>query len=93
MENLAKLRKLLEINKEVTIHLKIITKSSTTELRELNIDDAKISGTFKVRAVPEKGKANAEIIKFLSKNLKIAKQNITIISGVSSSRKTIALKK
>lgn len=30
---------------------------------------------------PEKGKANAEVIKFLAKSLKIAKSDLTIISG------------
>lgn len=30
---------------------------------------------------PEKGKANAELIKFLAKQLKIAKSNFTILSG------------
>lgn len=30
---------------------------------------------------PEKGKANAELIKFLSHNLKLAKSNIIILSG------------
>ena len=30
---------------------------------------------------PEKGKANAELIKFLAKSLKIAKSDFTIISG------------
>lgn len=34
-----------------------------------------------VIAPPEKGKANAELIKFLSKTLKIAKSDFTILSG------------
>ena len=32
-------------------------------------------------SVPEKGKANQELISWLSKRLKIAKSDITIISG------------
>ena len=32
-------------------------------------------------SIPEKGKANIELINWLSKKLKIAKSNITIISG------------
>ncbi len=34
-----------------------------------------------VISVPEKGKANQELVKFLSKNLKVAKSNFKIISG------------
>lgn len=34
-----------------------------------------------VIAPPEKGKANAELIKFLAKRLKIAKSDFTILSG------------
>lgn len=34
-----------------------------------------------VQSPPEKGKANAEVIKFLAKKLKIAKSDLQIISG------------
>ena len=34
-----------------------------------------------INSVPEKGKANAELISFLVKKLKIAKSQISIISG------------
>ena len=40
-----------------------------------------------VKAQPEKGKANAEIIKFFSKLLK---KKVKIISGLTSKRKTIS---
>ncbi len=39
-----------------------------------------------IKAMPEKGKANAELIKFLSK--KLGKQ-VRIVSGFGSSNKTI----
>lgn len=42
-----------------------------------------------VRAVPEKGKANEELIKLLAKKLKIAKSNIKVISGVTDHYKKI----
>lgn len=42
-----------------------------------------------VRAVPEKGKANAELLKLLSKTLKIAKGNMSIISGAAEHYKKI----
>jgi len=42
-----------------------------------------------VQVVPEKGKANAELIKLLSKTLKIAKSNISIVSGATEHQKKI----
>lgn len=43
-------------------------------------------------SVPEKGKANKELIKFLSKELDIAKSNIEIISGESNHFKKLKIK-
>lgn len=44
-----------------------------------------------VNAVPEKGKANKELIKFLSKALKIAAGRIEIISGATDHLKKLYL--
>jgi hypothetical protein len=44
---------------------------------------------IRIKAVPEKGKANEELIKFLSKELSIPKDKITIISGKSTQLKLI----
>ncbi len=44
---------------------------------------------IRIKAVPEKGKANEELIKFLSKELSISKDQITIISGKSTQLKLI----
>ena len=42
-----------------------------------------------VRSVPEKGKANDELIKLLAKTLKLAKNNISIIGGATEHYKKI----
>lgn len=42
-----------------------------------------------VRAVPEKGKANSELIKLLAKKLKIAKSCISIIGGATDHYKKV----
>lgn len=42
-----------------------------------------------VNAVPEKGKANAELIKFLSKEFNTAKSNISIKQGLTSGLKIV----
>ena len=45
----------------------------------------------KVKALPEKGKANKAIIKVLEKTLDLPKGSINITSGATSSRKVIEL--
>ena len=45
-----------------------------------------------VVSVPEKGKANKELINFLVKKLKLAKSNIEIISGELDKYKKVLLK-
>ena len=45
-----------------------------------------------VKAKPENGKANQELIKKVAKFLKVGEGSIKIISGKSSRRKTIIVK-
>ena len=47
---------------------------------------------LKIAAPPIKGKANQELIKFLSDILSVNKDNLTIKKGVTSKRKVIAIK-
>ena len=60
------------------LRVKVIPKSPKTKI--INILD---DGTWKIRlkAVPEKGKANQELVKYLSKLLGVSKNQISIISG------------
>ena len=69
------------------IHIQVIPKSARTELVSWE------SGILKVRvkAVPEKGKANKELIEFLAKWLKIPKTAIELIKGEASRHKTFSL--
>ena len=46
---------------------------------------------IKVKAPPEKGKANKAVINLLEKALKLDKGSIEITSGATSSRKTIEI--
>lgn len=72
---------------KLILHLRIIPSSSKNEIKE------KINGRLKIKikAPPEKGKANKELIKFLSKLLKIKKNEIEIIKGKTSQDKTLSL--
>ncbi|MFC1932331.1 DUF167 domain-containing protein [Chloroflexota bacterium] len=47
---------------------------------------------LRVAAPPIKGKANQELLKFLSDILGISKSNLTIEKGITSKRKVIVIK-
>tara|TARA_B100000315_G_C14096960_1_gene371898 strand:+ start:261 stop:491 length:231 start_codon:yes stop_codon:yes gene_type:complete len=72
------------------LRIKVVPKSAKSELVD-TMDD----GTLKIRiaAPPEKGKANKELIKFLSKHFNIPKETITIISGKTDPLKLIKIEK
>ncbi|KKP38098.1 MAG: hypothetical protein UR28_C0022G0020 [Candidatus Peregrinibacteria bacterium GW2011_GWF2_33_10] len=85
------------------LQIKVIPKSNKTEFVDVlfpfchsreggNLNSHK-EVIFKIRlkAVPEKGKANKELIKFLSKELHISKSNISIISGETDTLKLIKI--
>jgi uncharacterized protein (TIGR00251 family) len=60
------------------LRIKVIPKSARNEVIEIMDDD-----TIKIRikAVPEKGKANKELVSFLAQELKMPKDSFEIISG------------
>lgn len=68
------------------IRVKVIPKSAKTELVGYLPD-----GTWKIKvaAVPEKGKANRELVEFLASHLGVAKSRIRIMSGETSQLKRI----
>lgn len=47
--------------------------------------------TFQVKALPIKGKANREIIKWFSKKLHISNKSVSIIKGLKSKEKTLEI--
>ncbi|MBM3706909.1 MAG: DUF167 domain-containing protein [Actinobacteria bacterium] len=60
-----------------------------------NSYDGIYNGRIKIRikSIPEGGKANKELIRFISKKLGIPKSSITIVSGENSNLKEVAVKK
>ena len=58
----------------------VVTSADGTEYLRINII-----------SIPEKGKANKELIKFLSKELDIAKSDIEIVSGESNHLKRLKI--
>ena len=77
----------------ILIHLKVIPNSSQNELCGVIIDNKNQQLLkLKVTAVPDSGKANKALIKFLSKEWSISASDIEIISGKTARIKKILVK-
>ncbi|MFH1218546.1 MAG: DUF167 domain-containing protein [Candidatus Peregrinibacteria bacterium] len=71
------------------LQVKVIPKSPKNEIIEILADN---TVKIRIKAPPEKGRANAELLKFLSKELNLPLQNLSIISGKTEQRKLIKIK-
>jgi len=74
----------------IYLRIKLSPKSSQNAILG-HLDDEDRTLKVAVTAVPEKGKANAALIKLLSKEYKIAKSQIKILSGHTSQIKLIRI--
>ena len=74
-----------EIDNSVVFKVKVVPGSSKTAVCGLLDDMLKI----KVSAAPEKGKANKCLLDFLSKQLGLKKNAVSIISGKTSAVKGV----
>ena len=72
------------------VRVKVRPKSKANEIVE-TMDD----GTIKVRvkAAPEKGKANKEVVKLLAKKYNVSKSDVEIVSGKTDQIKLIKIAK
>ena len=85
---LNKFKKKLEQNKEVYLRIKVHPNSAKTEVKDI-LEDETVK--INVSAVPEKNKANIQLIKFLAKEFNVEKSSIKILSGVSERIKLIKI--
>ena len=68
----------------------ITIKFSSSSFFEIsNNDEIKVS----LKSKPERGKANRELIKILSRHFGVSTENITIISGLNSRKKIVEIEK
>ncbi len=79
----------IELPKSGYLRIKVLPKSPKNEVVEI-LDDETIK--IRIKAVPERGKANAELIKFLSKELGVQRDQISIISGKTEQLKLVKIK-
>ena len=85
-EEIAELRNRLRAGGELRLSVKVVPKSSRSEIAGYMED-----GTLKIRiqAPPEKGKANSELCSFLARVLEVTPRNVEIVSGHASPRKQV----
>ncbi|MFV0341163.1 MAG: DUF167 domain-containing protein [Parachlamydiaceae bacterium] len=75
-------------NKEgVVIALKIVPKAHRHEILGWENDELKV----RLKAVPEKGKANDALLRFLAEKFDIAPSRITLVSGAVSRHKRVRI--
>ena len=77
---------LTHANGKLALCIKVNANSSTNLIGTIKNNELIV----KLKAVPEKGKANKELINFFSKLLHIPKAEIDIISGKRTNHKIIA---
>ena len=81
---------LTPVKNGVTVHVKLTPKAAHNALVRTEQDEAgNMLLRASVTAVPEKGKANAALIKMLAKKLGLPKGSIRLIAGEQSRHKTL----
>lgn len=83
----------LQIKTEgVVLHIKLTPKASKDALIRIEAGaDGKRYIKASVTAIPEKGKANASLVKLLSKKLGLPKTSISLIAGDQARQKTVLI--
>ncbi len=68
--------------------VKVIPRSKKTEVVGRMADDCL---KIRLKAIPENGEANDELIRFLAKSLNLNRNELEIVSGFTDARKLIKL--
>jgi uncharacterized protein (TIGR00251 family) len=90
MLDLSQVRAKLAAEGAVTIPVKVIPRAAKTECSGF-LEDGSLK--IKLAAVPDKGKANAELRRFLAELFEIDHREVSIVSGETSPRKLVRLKR
>jgi uncharacterized protein (TIGR00251 family) len=77
-----------ETGDDVVFLIHVVPKSAKSEITGVQDDALKI----KVAAPPVEGRANAECVRLLSDVLGVKRNQVTIISGHKSKKKTVAVR-
>lgn len=85
---LSNIKKEFQKNGEIYLRVKVRPNAAVTALKDIMEDE---TVKIDIAAKPEKGKANAELIKFLAREFAVGKDNIKIISGAGEKIKLIKI--
>ena len=81
-----------ETEKGVRLSIRLTPKAASDSVLGIETNEGQFAYLkVKVRAVPEKGKANLALIRLLAKSLGLPKSSIEVISGHTSRRKTLLI--
>src|SRR5690606_28139 len=85
-------RKQLGREKVLYLAVKVIPKAQRTEFVEV-LEDGEGEKVWKIKvaAVPEKGKANAELCAYLAKLFQVSKSSVMVSQGETSQRKVVKI--
>lgn len=75
------------MSKEVILSIKVIPKSHRNQIVGWENGELKV----RLKAVPEKGKANDMLLRFLADELETAVSQLHIVSGLTSRHKKVSL--
>lgn len=81
------IEKAMPNSKDVVLKIKVIPKASKSEIKGWKEDELVI----RLAAVPEKGEANEELVRFLATILGIGKSKVTLVQGDKSRHKKICI--
>lgn len=78
-------------NNTITLNIKVVPKSSSARIGEVIKYDDRNFWKIYITSVPQKGKANNELIKLLSQYLDLSKTKLKIIKGANTPYKTLQI--
>ncbi len=82
------LKEFVKLHNPQYLRVKVTPKSPKNEVTQI-LDDDTIK--IRIKAVPEKGKANKELIAYIAKELDLPKDKVQIISGKNDPLKLIKI--
>lgn len=88
--NLDQIKDSLRVKGKVSFHVKVSPGADKTEWQD-SLSDGTLR--LKVKAAPEKGKANAEVEEFIAKELGLSKKLVEITAGGGGRLKRIKAKR
>lgn len=76
-----------QTNQGICFKIKVIPKASRSEIVEWENDELKV----RLAAVPEKGEANIELVRYLADVLEVGKSKVQLVQGETSRHKRVCI--